>query len=89
MNPNPIVYGQAIDAVHTVSVTPEAALAVTFNEGAASELLVEYDFPQGLQDAFNTNLSRIPLRYFMIDDSGSMQHTDGSMITTGSDGSKE
>jgi len=43
-----------------------------FNEVAAREYLNRCEWPVGLQDTFIRNLSKIPLRFFICDDSGSV-----------------
>jgi hypothetical protein len=51
------------------------------NSGGARELLARNRWPIGLQDAFVRNLSRVPVRYFICDDSGSMSTSDGKRLT--------
>jgi hypothetical protein len=43
-----------------------------FDEVAAREYLSRWQWPVGLQDTFIRNLSKIPLRFFICDDSGSV-----------------
>ena len=43
-----------------------------FDEAAAREYLSRCEWPLGLQDTFIRNLSKIPLRFFICDDSGSV-----------------
>jgi hypothetical protein len=50
------------------------------NEGGAREFLNGLGFPQGLQDAFIDSLRKLPLRFFILDDSGSMATNDGKRI---------
>jgi hypothetical protein len=50
------------------------------NEGGAREFLTQQGFPAGLQDTFVDALSKIPLRFFILDDSGSMGSNDGLRI---------
>eukprot|EP01035_Chromulina_nebulosa_P023068 gene23068-29890_t len=57
-----------------------------FNEVAAREYLSRRQWPVGLQDTFIRNLSKIPLRFFICDDSGSMITSDGHKIAKGSGG---
>ena len=42
------------------------------NEDGAREFLSGLDWPRGLQDIFIRNLKRIPIRFFVCDDSGSV-----------------
>lgn len=51
------------------------------NDGGARALLARHRWPTGLQDAFVRNLSRVPVRYFICDDSGSMSTSDGKRLT--------
>lgn len=44
---------------------------------AARSFLSESNWPPGLQDTLIRNLSKIPIRYFICDDSGSMTTNDG------------
>eukprot|EP01039_Chlorochromonas_danica_P008817 gene8817-9721_t len=57
-----------------------AALPTLQNEGGAKEFLSARRWPDSLQDAFIQNVSRTPLRFFICDDSGSMQSSDGQML---------
>jgi hypothetical protein len=50
------------------------------NEGGAREFLSIQGFPPGLQDCFVDSLKKIPLRFFILDDSGSMATNDGKRI---------
>jgi hypothetical protein len=52
------------------------------NEEGAKEFLASQGFPIGLQDAFIASLSKLPLRFFIVDDSGSMSNNDGRKIVT-------
>lgn len=42
------------------------------NEVGAREYLSRYEWPVGLQDTFVRNLKKIPFRFFICDDSGSV-----------------
>lgn len=68
---------------------------MTVDEGGAQEVLSEYHWPPGLKgilsinpftfahvlvDAFIKNLNKVPLRFFVCDDSGSMASTDGRKL---------
>lgn len=50
------------------------------NEAGAREFLTARRWPEGLQNTFVANVSRTPLRYFICDDSGSMQTNDGNFV---------
>ena len=78
-----------VNDVHVVGVQPTAP-SVSLpnnnnvqgfqNEGGAREFLSMQGFPQGLQDTFVESLRKIPLRFFIVDDSGSMSSNDGKRI---------
>lgn len=53
------------------------------NEGSAREFLSVQHFPEGLQDAFVDALKNTPLRFFILDDSGSMAANDGRRVVEG------
>lgn len=68
---------------------------MAFDEGGAREVLSEFKWPEGLQskcshgylskdlfrlDTFVKSLSKIPIRFFICDDSGSMASTDGHRL---------
>lgn len=57
-----------------------ATVAVSINEGGARELLCLHQWPVGLQDTLISNLKRIPFRFFICDDSGSMSSNDGKKL---------
>ena len=80
-----------VNDVHVVGVQPSApSVSVPQsntgnvqgfqNEGGAREFLSMQGFPQGLQDTFVESLRKIPLRFFIVDDSGSMSSNDGKRI---------
>ena len=46
----------------------------------AQEYLNLLSWPPALQDAFMKALEKLPIRYFICDDSGSMSATDGSIL---------
>mmetsp|Transcript_13377 Transcript_13377/g.26743 ORF Transcript_13377/g.26743 Transcript_13377/m.26743 type:complete len:373 (-) Transcript_13377:92-1210(-) len=52
------------------------------NEGGAREFLSAQGFPAGLQDAFVESLRKLPMRFFIVDDSGSMSINDGKRVVT-------
>lgn len=57
---------------------------MSFNEGGAREFLSSSDFgnnwPRGLQDTFIRSITKVPIRYFIVDDSGSMAASDGHKL---------
>ena len=56
------------------------------DEVAAREYLSSVHWPKGLQDTFIRNLDRIPMRFFICDDSGSMSIEDGHRLIKSSSG---
>ncbi len=50
------------------------------NDAGAREFLKANKWPPGLIDAFIANLTKIPIRYFICDDSGSMVTNDGHKL---------
>ena len=59
------------------------------NEAGAREFLSGNLWPIGLQDTCIQNLSKIPIRFFICDDSGSMVASDGHKILTAPNGQKK
>lgn len=57
-----------------------APLPTLQNEGGAKEYLFPQHWPNALQDNFIQNVSKTPLRFFIVDDSGSMQSSDGKRV---------
>lgn len=77
------VYVQSYDTNATAPTNPqfvEEPLAQFQNEGGAREFLSTHGFPIGLQDTFVEALTKVPLRFFVLDDSGSMAANDGKRI---------
>ena len=50
------------------------------NESGAREYLKANKWPKGLQDAALTNMTKFPIRFMVIDDSGSMGSADGHRL---------
>lgn len=77
------VFVQSYDANATAPINPQFVdepLAQFQNEGGAREFLSTHGFPVGLQDTFVEALTKVPLRFFVLDDSGSMAANDGKRI---------
>jgi hypothetical protein len=65
------------------SSAPPAPPGITgINEMGAREFFGGHKWPIGLQDTFINNCKKIPMRYFICDDSGSMVASDGHRIMT-------
>lgn len=74
---NDPVYAQSYASAPSAQPEP---LAQFQNEGGAREFLSANGFPAGLQDTFVDALTKVPLRFFVLDDSGSMAANDGKRI---------
>jgi hypothetical protein len=75
-----------VDAISSASAPIMEATNVRapINEAGAREFLTANNWPAGLQDTFVENLKRIPIRFFICDDSGSMIASDGhKLVHTG------
>lgn len=51
------------------------------HEADVREFLTHHHWPIGLQDTFVRNLVKVPIRFFICDDSGSMAASDGKRLT--------
>ncbi|RYG67299.1 hypothetical protein EON64_07745, partial [archaeon] len=60
--------------------TPTGPLLAIQNDGGAREFLNEYHWPYSLQDALLRDIVKVPLRFFICDDSGSMSANDGKRL---------
>jgi hypothetical protein len=67
----------AHEALPYANITMQILHADEVNEGAARDYLTGRSWPTGLQDALLAGLQKIPIRYFICDDSGSMTTMDG------------
>lgn len=59
------------------------------NEAGLRNFLQANAWPSGLQDTLVKGARRIPIRYFICDDSGSMAYTDGKQIVKAGEGGKD
>jgi len=55
-------------------------ISLTVNESTLRQFLNESKYPEGLIEVVSRGLKTVPLRFFIIDDSGSMSETDGNLI---------
>ena len=71
-----------VDAVPINDATSvgQDSLPRFLNEQVARQFLQSKGFPEGLQDAFIETLSKVPIRFFILDDSGSMSIHDGKRV---------
>jgi hypothetical protein len=58
---------------------------IPINEAGTREYLTVNKWPKGLQDCLMKSMSRIPIRFMIIDDSGSMGASDGNRIIRSGD----
>lgn len=52
-------------------------------EASAREYLTAWNWPQGLQSSLLKSIVNNPVRFFIIDDSGSMASADGHKLISG------
>ena len=62
--------------------------ALPINEGSAREYLSAHAWPKGLQDTIINSFNLFPIRYFVVDDSGSMNTNDGHRLIKTASGVK-
>ena len=74
----PVVQG--ISAFPDALPGPSAPMSVGINELGMREFLGKHGWPRGLQDTFLRVLPRCPIRYMIVDDSGSMAANDGKRL---------
>jgi len=55
-------------------------MAFQLNEAGAREYLTANKWPVGLQNTALKNMQKFPIRFMIIDDSGSMGASDGSRL---------
>lgn len=65
---------------------PVSLLNPIVDEIAVREFLTAQRWPEGLQDTLIRNYNKILIRFFIIDDSGSMNTADGHKLITNSEG---
>lgn len=78
---NPI-FDSGSNNVQKASAPPASSTGIVqyfksnYDVDSAREVLSAYpnNWPKGLQDCFVDNLNRIPFRFFICDDSGSVSH---------------
>jgi hypothetical protein len=63
-----------------VGVVGECISSTMSNPDACSGFLNKNGWPAGLQDAVSATIRRMPIRYVICDDSGSMSSSDGSKL---------
>ena len=57
---------------------------IAINEHGVKEYLTAHDFPAGIQQTAAKNMQKFPIRFLVVDDSGSMATADGHrMIKSG------
>jgi hypothetical protein len=68
-------------ATHVSMMTPFPSQVIQ-NEGSAREYLSSQSWPKPMQDVFLKSLSKIAIRVFICDDSGSMGTEDGKTLVS-------
>ncbi len=88
MNPsfNPSFQPDYVMATAVPVSAPPSKGPPAINEAGAREYLTSCKWPTGLQDTFLRNLDKIPIRFFICDDSGSMSTEDGHRLIQASSG---
>jgi hypothetical protein len=56
------------------------ALKLKANESAGRQYLTQHNWPSGLKDALMKSVRKMPMRFFIVDDSGSMILNDGRRL---------
>ncbi len=62
------------------SISAPPATHGLVNEAGARDFLTRHKWPAGLQSTFIKNLAKLPMRFFICDDSGSMAANDGHRL---------
>ena len=78
----PVLQGEALKgAPRAVAPIIPAPIAPAANEAAVRSFLsrAKYNWPVGLQETFLASVNRCPVRYMIVDDSGSMATADGNL----------
>lgn len=86
-NSNPIYANTVLNATAPIQAVAFAENNATYseyfpniNETGARSYLSEYKWPVGLQELLLRNLTKIPIRFMICDDSGSMVANDGHKL---------
>ena len=58
-------------------------MALPLNESGAKQFLTEHHWPKGLQETCIKQMKSLPIRYVILDDSGSMSVSDGARLVHG------
>lgn len=80
------VYAEVVEGVPYSPANPSvmpggyAPMTSSIDEPAARQFLFNKGWPLGLQTTLINNLAKIPMRYFICDDSGSMMSADGNHV---------
>lgn len=53
---------------------------VDLDESSLRGYLNEHKYPAGIIEVVSKGLKKVPIRFFVIDDSGSMSETDGNLL---------
>jgi hypothetical protein len=80
------VEAEGDSAPMVVGVVEECVSSTVSNPDACSGFLNKNGWPAGLQDAVTATIRRMPIRYVICDDSGSMSSSDGSKLSMAANG---
>ena len=65
----------SINKSYSSSLLRQASLKqASHNNEKLKDFLTEYKWPIGLQDTFIKNINKVPIRFFICDDSGSVSN---------------
>lgn len=83
------IAGQNTSSTNATAGLPPVSSLLTpiVDERATKAYLSRYRWPRGLQMALLKNLTKVPVRFFVCDDSGSMSANDGQKIVPVDDSS--
>ena len=76
----PTVVAAIAVPVNYSDTTFESIFHQNINTQATRNFLIQNEWSSGLQEIFIKDISNIPMRYFICDDSGSMAQPDGSRL---------
>ncbi len=79
-------YQQDILYNNATAPPPPPTAPIAADPTAIKEFLRGHGWPEGLQDTMIRNLQKIPFRFFICDNSGSMSTNDGHKLVNGANG---
>lgn len=89
MRKNLIPIAKAVAVEECLSVMPHNAhVEENVDEVGVRNFLMSHSWPNGLQNALINTLKKMPIRYFICDDSGSMTYSGGMKVVKGVNGNQ-